>query len=209
MKRIGILVFLCVLLVVFGYFTIFSSPVDKAREQLAEDFDKYSDYSPEEIAVIEQISKEKKGKGTLESLQFLGEDLECMVSYKPNEFEKEIEGTFFTSDSSIRGDFLTESPDLTSQIVSSIIIDDSSVVYIWTEFEDESYGVKMNLSVLQSGEAGHTAPVPLDEEVTYDCKKWVNVDNTVFVPPSDILFKDLGEITEEEMEYGTIYEEGL
>lgn len=208
MKRIGILLLLSLLLVGFGYFTIFSSPADRAREQLAEDLDKYSEYSPEERAVIEEINEEIKGKGTLEYIRLLNKDLECVISYKPNDFDEEIEGTYFTSESMVRGDFLTESPDLTSQTVSSVIIDDSFVVYIWTEIEDESYGAKVDLSVLQSGDSGHQTPVPFGENVTYDCKEWKNVDGTVFIPPSDVLFRDLGEITDETMEYGTIYEEG-
>ena len=47
----------------------------------------------------------------------------------------------------------------------------------------------------------------MNQEVDYDCKPWPNVDYTVFEPPASVIFRDMNEITNSMMEFGTIYEE--
>jgi hypothetical protein len=106
----------------------------------------------------------------------------------------------------MRGDFLTPTPDLSGQVLSSMIINDS-YFYVWTEIEGQSYGIKTDLSLPSDATLDAREPVPLDDIVMYNCKPWKNVDRTVFVPPSTVLFQDSNELMQGGMEYGTIYEE--
>lgn len=201
MKNITILGVTAILLVAFGYFTLFSSPANETASEAE--------------AVQEELSKEatptaakaeaRQGEGSLEFLRQLGENMECTISYTDEEQQAAVEGTYFVSGGDMRGDFLTPSPDLSEQVLSSVIID-GSMMYLWSEIEGEMYGIKMDLS--GSEEVDANEPVPLDAAVQYDCKPWVAVDRTVFEPPSDVLFRDMSELMNAGPEYGTIYQEG-
>jgi hypothetical protein len=116
-------------------------------------------------------------------------------------------GTYFVSDGSMRGDFLTAAPDMSGEILSSMIID-AGMMYVWSEIEGGMYGVKMDLSKVADTEVESREPVSMDATVDYDCKPWLIVDRTVFVPPATVLFQDMSQLMQGGMEYGTIYEGG-
>lgn len=80
-------------------------------------------------------------------------------------------------------------------------------MYLWSEIEGVAYGIKADLSKSSEDVPDDKSPVPLDADVKYDCKPWVNVDNTVFVPQNDVLFQDISEMMQSGMEYGTVYKE--
>ncbi len=145
------------------------------------------------------------GVGSLTDLQLRGMDIECSISYQPNEYESPIEGTYFVADGKVRGDFLIYSPELGGTVLSSMIIDDTTM-YSWSEINGESYGIKMNLSDTATEETASREPVDMSAAVTYDCKPWENVDNTVFEPPRAVLFQDIKAMMNGGMEYGTVYE---
>lgn len=147
------------------------------------------------------------GTGSLEELRAFGEDMECTITYEPEDGAATVEGTYFVSDGNVRGDFLTETPDLSGEMLSSLILRDD-MMYVWTELEGETYGLRMDLAELDASAAEGNEPVPLDETVEYDCAPWTNVDRTIFEPPADVLFRDFSEIMQSGMEYGTLYEEG-
>ena len=203
MKNIGILSVLAVLLVGFGYYTLFATPANETAEQAARDQD---DFAVEREPLAGEPEPEpRQGIGTLDELRLLNEDLECTIAYNPNDNGAAVEGTYFVSDGNMRGDFLTNLPDLSGQMLSSMIID-GTTLYIWSEIEEETYGAKMALSALADENVISNEPVALDAAVSYDCTAWENVDNTVFVPPSDTLFQDLDSSIGVGMEYGTIFE---
>jgi hypothetical protein len=190
-----------VVIISFAFFWLFSdSDLKEAQDQMDEAAQQLEE-QPSESASKADMS----GFGTMNELLSRESNLECQITTIENSATSE--GTFFVADNKIRGDFITESPDLSGVGVSSIIVVDNTM-YVWTELGGESYGVKAQLKS-ESEEAMPTQePVKLDERVKYACKKWEPVDQSVFIPPSDVLFQDLSQVLQEGMEYGTVYEEG-
>lgn len=159
----------------------------------------------------EAVAKPMSGTGSLTSLLAFGQNLECSIQYTPKVAgAASTEGTYFTSRGRMRGDFVVES--MGTQMVSSIIIDEKDM-YSWSEIDGQKYGMKMTLSELETSQKDDNAPeaneaVPLDESVKYSCKPWVNVDGSVFEPPTDIIFTDYSAVMNKGMEFGTTYEGG-
>lgn len=176
----------------------------------------FSDSEPQAVQVEEdqqfeepsdQVSADTKmtGFGTMSDLVARGENLQCQITTTQD--SQTTEGTFFVADQKVRGNFIVESPDLEGTIVSSMIIVDRTM-YVWTTLEGESFGMKSQVQADSDSTMETAEPVSLDERVKYDCKVWESVDNTMFVPPSDVLFQDFSDILQGGMEYGTVYEEG-
>jgi len=198
-KYVSILVVLAGVVAFFAYYLIFSAPAPKVSELADEN----------EVSMEEEQRPPKQeafsGAGTLQGLQLRGEDIECTVSYAQSGAESEIEGTFFVSQGNVRGDFLVPSPDLTGEILSSMIMD-KDYLYTWTEIDGQAYGAKMAVLVMASEQTDANLPVSLQTDVNYDCKPWENVDSSVFIPPGKVLFRDMSELQKAGMEYGTTYE---
>jgi len=150
------------------------------------------------------------GKGSLDELLKRNENLECSISYKANATSSEVmEGSYFTSNGKMRGDFVTK--DNGQEVLSSMVIKDNTF-YSWSVIDGEKFGMKASMDQLQSAGIDNgqpkadNGPVSLDQSVNYDCKPWNNVDGSVFEPPNDIVFRDFGAIMNTGMEYGNIYE---
>lgn len=209
MKNILILFVLVVVVVAFGYFTVFSDPAHELQQEADKEVKELSSDTSGVIS-SEQKPEPFSGQGSLQSLGLLGQDLECTIKYSNDKEGSTVEGTYFTNGGDIRGDFLTDSPDLTGQILSSMIVrKDEGVMYIWSEIEGQSYGVKTTIFPTENAKENVSpqGPVSLESEVVYDCKPWPNVDRTVFDPPANVLFRDVSELINNGMEYGTTYEE--
>lgn len=146
-------------------------------------------------------STPRSGVGLLGSLAASTEPIECAISYRANTEVEEIEGTFFSRAGKVRADFLQEDETL-GQILTSYVIREDTL-YLWSEIEGESYGVKTTANSEASADV--PLPVPEDESVRYVCTDWVAIDDSIFEIPTDILFQDAAEV---EIEYGTVYEEG-
>lgn len=189
-----------VAIAVFAYFLIFSTPGSKSDLN-----DMTNNESVETTSTVNKTTAPLSGVSTLEALRLRGDNLECTISYTPDETKEKVEGTYFVSDGNIRGDFLTPAPDLNGQILSSIIIN-HPLMYIWSEIEGELYGIKVDLTTTEATATEKNQPVSLTANINYDCKPWENVDRTVFEPPSTVLFQDMGSLMKAGMEYGTIYE---
>lgn len=148
------------------------------------------------------------GIGTLEELQGLGTNVECTISYEAPELEQPVNGTYFVSGENIRGDFELFVPEFGGSSLSSVIFT-RDMFYSWSEIVGETYGVKMSVDMLNGSDGtGAQEPVPPDVDVAYDCIEWVNVDLSIFEPPSNVLFRDVSQLLQGGMEYGTVYEEG-
>ncbi len=150
-----------------------------------------------------------QGKGSLESLLALARNLECSIEYTSSTTDQAVTGTYFTSAGKLRGDFVI--PSVNGDVVSSMILSESTL-YSWSEIEGQSFGMKMDVSKNQEVKNDVNVPdsheaVPLEAEVKYNCKPWVEVDGSIFEPPQDILFKDYETAIQGGMEYGTTYNE--
>jgi len=149
------------------------------------------------------------GAGTLAELMGRGQSLECTISYQV-ENTPAVEGTYFVHDGRVRGDFVTNVPEMGGDVLSSIIMADGEV-YSWSDINGQMYGVKV---VVPANEMDATTPetirtpIPDGAAVSYDCRPWTAIDNSIFEPPSAVLFQDMSQMLEGGMEYGTIYSEG-
>lgn len=151
------------------------------------------------------------GEGSLSDLLARNENLECSIVYKRSDGADDVvEGSYFTSNGKMRGDFLTK--DSGEEVLSSMIIKDGTF-YSWSVIEGEKFGMKANLEQMQtigsddSKPKADNGPVSLDQSVKYDCKPWNSVDGSVFEPPSNVLFRDYSTIINTGMEYGNIYDD--
>jgi hypothetical protein len=201
MKYVLSLAAIALIILTVGYLWLFSGAESEMVTEVAvseseQSNDQFRSQKPEE---------DFAGSGTMNDLLGRNQNIECQITTIDNSVTSE--GTFFVADQKIRGDFITESPDLEGVSVSSIIIIDETL-YVWTELDGESYGVKTLLQDSDTESTKANEPVGLDEQVKYSCQPWAQVDQSVFIPPADILFQDLSELLEGGMEYGTVYEEG-
>lgn len=203
-KHITILAVLAAVITGFGYYTLFSTPAHDSQNQIAKGQDLFA---VENDQLDEEVVKPRQGQGTLQELRMLKENLECTVRFDAGTAGSRVEGTYFVSEGSMRGDFLTDSPDLSGKILSSMIIK-GEIMYSWSEIDGQMYGVKIDLSQVEEAVIDDKSAVSINESVKYDCKPWENVDGAIFLPPGNVLFQDLSEIMNIGMEYGNIYEEG-
>lgn len=203
MKYVKILGLSTVVVAVFAYFLIFHVPASDKGGVVTQT----EGEQEQEVIVKTKIKEPFSGAGTMDSLKLLGEDLECTITYSSTEGETEVEGTYFVSDGNIRGDFMVPSPDLKGTILSSMIMDETNF-YSWTEIDGQTYGAKVTITDMKKDEGNTGQAVSLDSEVNYKCKPWENVDGSVFLPPSKVLFRDMNETLKAGMEYGTTYEAG-
>ncbi len=201
MKYVAILGVLAVVVAGFAYYALFSTPANQTATEAAK--------TQAELSVVQadsaQSMEPKSGVGTLESIVLLKEDLECEINYTPETGGEPVEGTYFVSDGEVRGDFLIDSPDLTGKVLSSMIMTDTEM-FVWTEFGEQVYGVKVELGTLGDAPLETNEPVAMDVPVGYECRPWPNVDRTVFEPPRNVIFQDLTQLMNAGMEYGTVYE---
>lgn len=150
------------------------------------------------------------GTSSINALLALGEDMECSISHHvEGSAEASTEGTLFTSQNRMRGDFLI--PEMGADAVSSMISQKGDL-YFWTEIGGKKNGMKISLNELSTTKKNDNTPeagevIPLDELVTYQCKPWLIVDGSIFEPPTDIIFTNYGDVISTGMEYGTVYEE--
>jgi hypothetical protein len=186
--------------IAFAYLWLFSdSEIETAQKEVNE-----------AVAQLENQSGTKapeaelNGLGTMNDLLSREKSLECQITTIDNTVTNE--GTFFVADQKIRGDFITESPDMQESAVSSIIVREDTM-YVWTEIGGESYGVTFQMQSTNETDIQTQEPVKLDERVQYSCQSWERVDQSVFIPPTDVMFQDMSQVLQEGMEYGTVYEE--
>ncbi len=142
------------------------------------------------------------GIDTLTALTKQGKSLECQIVLERGDAEGNIEGTYFTHEGKLRGDFMVPAPDLGGKIISSMIVD-TDMLFVWTTIEDQTIGFKSDLTVRDTS-IPTKEPVSLDQSVKYTCTEWEGVDGSVFVPPTDVKFSDADASVKAGMEYGTL-----
>lgn len=203
MKNVALVVVAVATIGGFLYFALFSTPANEIANEAENKADELSIESAPTASTQESL----EGKGTLEYLRLLNKDMECTISYTNPEQQSTVEGTYFVSEGSMRGDFLTASPDLSGQILSSMIIN-NNLMYVWSEIEGGQYGITIDTSKTQESSLQSHEPISMNVDVAYNCKSWKSVDRTVFVPPTTVIFRTMDELMRGGMEYGNIYEVG-
>jgi len=204
MKLLGIFAFGALLIVAFGYVSIFGGPtgteIVPATDNALSTDATARDTQPADLPERESFA----GAGSIESLYNRNQNLECQITYIPNPLEAEISGNMFIADERVRADFVVPAPDLTGQSVASIIYD-TATLYIWSEIDGQLFGVKQDQSEF-TGFGDSSAAIDYTTQIQYDCLTWPAVDNTIFLPPTNVLFGDMADATAN-MEFGIIYED--
>jgi len=162
-----------------------------------------------EVEPVDATREVFSGQGTLASLIARAESLECSITYTAPD-GPEVTGTYFVHNGQIRGDFLTTVPELGGEVLSSIIIADGAV-YSWSDIAGQMYGVKVlapETEVDMTTPDTIRAPIADDAPVSYECRLWTAIDNSIFQPPSSVLFQDMTSVLDVGMEYGTVYPDG-
>ena len=202
MKTVGILAFGALLVVAFSYFAIFGGSTESTVQQTQSDIAPIAEATDRTLAPDER--QQFSGSDSIRSLYERGDSIECQITYIPNPLETEITGNIFTDEGRVRADFVVPSPDFNGQTVASIIYDQPTM-YIWSEIDGETFGIEQTQEDF-SGFSDSAAEIDYDTEVQYDCLSWPRVDNTIFEPPSNVLFKDAADM-KANMEFGTLFED--
>ncbi len=131
------------------------------------------------------------GQDSLQSLLTLGKTLEC--SFRTEDEKAPAEGTAFFDNGKLRVD--TMFTGASSSVETANMIMAEGTMYTWSKTAEGSFAIKMPLSVIPKTDTARkpAKSVSLDNKVQYDCKPW-HVDGSVFVPPADITFMDMGEM---------------
>jgi hypothetical protein len=192
-KGLIVIVIIAIVVALFAWVSIFGTKKDTQTSENVEQV------TVEGVGVPE--GKQFSGIDTLASLQSQGKDLECQIVYEQTGEAAATEGTYFTSKGNLRGDFVVPAPEFGGTIVSSMIVGGTSM-YVWSIIGDDTFGFKSDITA--NSEIDRNEPVPLDASVKYTCTEWQNVDGSVFIPPADVTFKDLGVVIDAGMEYGVL-----
>lgn len=198
MKFVLPLVVLAVIVAGFAYYTLFAGPRIEVPPPVSQ--------APVETMPADDQPAAREsftGAGTLYSLLTRGDSLECAITYIPNPLEPEVMGSMFTNEGQVRGDFVVPTPDLSGQMVTSIIISEGTV-WQWTDIDGELVGSQRQADFTSASLARLVAPVGFDTEVQYSCLSWSQIDNTIFEAPSTVLFTSAATA---EFEEGVIYKD--
>lgn len=147
-----------------------------------------------------------KGKDSLATLMKLGKSMECTFLFNSEDMKGEGTGYFDNGNSRIDSLYTgVEDGPQASYMINDVT---KNMMYTWFTVDGTTSGMQMNIPVETATnnipvEKPDKPQVDTDTAVNYDCKPW-NVDSSVFVPPTDVEFTDMGEMRKmmEEMQMG-------
>lgn len=135
--------------------------------------------------------------GTIKDLFTKNQPMQCTFSWSDEDVSSS--GTVYVAGSKMHGNFQTKQGN--EEPYQSYIIQDGEYQYAWSPV-DANKGMKMKISDVQMTETTPMAKeTPTNEEqvlnwenqnVDYNCQPWT-VDESKFVPPSNVEFTDLNE----------------
>lgn len=137
-----------------------------------------------------QEQTEKAVHTSIKDLMSENKPVKCVATVDMNDGEK-MTGTVYIADGKMRNDAEIENKEGEKTQLHTII--DEDWFYSWSTGLPNG-GIKMKVSDIEnipdqeggdpSGEVKN-----LDKDFNFDCSKWT-VDNSKFVPPSDVTFQD-------------------
>lgn len=136
------------------------------------------------VAEQNPASTQKSIKDLLTS----GQAQKC--TYKDKMAEVDVEGTVYVAGGKMRSDYTSKTGGQT--IIGHMVASDNKS-YIWTD--GQSMGMMMEFDPNKTPEAAPTGSqsVDVNKLIDYSCSGWT-ADNSVFTPPSNIKFQNLGEV---------------
>ena len=172
-----------------GAWWVISDPVGDAARSAVE---QAPSVTPSERVSDEEREALPSGTGRLMELFQQGKSMECTFTY--HDEDGSGEGTGFFDGERMRVSAMYEQEGM--RFVSNIISDDT-MMYVWGESPQGDFALKMAVTeedMMDIDDDLEDATV-LDEEVEYDCREW-SVDRSVFNPPANIQFMDMGAMME-------------
>ncbi|QQS38933.1 hypothetical protein IPM62_06165 [Candidatus Woesebacteria bacterium] len=182
-KNLIIGIFLAVMILgAGGYFLLKEAPGNKDSETNIS------------TTTNEAGSQGNKLNGKLSDLLSLGKDYTCSFNQIDESGNKNSGKVYINnSGTKLRGDFTYQLADGTSQ--SGGVIRDDEYSYIWTDGQG-GFKTKVDPDVKdifgENMSTGEKSVLTDDTNMNFDCDNW-KVDNSVFVPPVNIVFTDLSE----------------
>ncbi len=149
-----------------------------------------------EVTTVTANPDQIKGKDSLASLMRMGKSMECTFSFSSDGMKGE--GTSYFDKGKSRVDSLYAGIEGGPQASYMISDTETNLMYTWFTADGTTSGMKMNIPTEATAdtvptEQPSTPQVDTNTAVNYDCKPW-NVDSSVFVPPTDVEFTDMGEM---------------
>jgi len=124
---------------------------------------------------------------TLAGLLALGQNLRCSFNAKGTSGTS-TQGTFYVSSGNVRGDFVVKNTDGKETQMSMIRNGDEN--YIWGPSLPTGIKMKLSLDKLAANEQTNQF-ANVNQKTNYNCVPW-GVDSSLFTPPSNVKFTDVG-----------------
>jgi hypothetical protein len=158
--------------------------------------------APTSGAATEHVPQQEMPKvtSTLHSLKdFLAMNVAQKCTYTRSDATMDINGTTYVDNGKVRTDTVM-TDHKTQKVMHSQAIIDAGYMYAWSD--STPFGVKMQLAALMTATstktaAGNGAP-DVEAKYDYNCAPGA-VDGTVFVPPTNIEFKDMSAMMQQMM----------
>ena len=130
------------------------------------------------------------GKDTFANLFKVNRPLECTFSY--NEDGRLNEGTVFINGKKSRIESMYN--DSNGVTFASSLIVNGEIMHIWGDAPQGKMAIKMKIPTsAESAGSASQSQFNLNTAVDYTCALW-NVDESIFVPPSDVQFLDIDDM---------------
>lgn len=140
-------------------------------------------------------------QGTLRALLGIGESSQCTFTSTLEDGSTNV-GTIFAADGRVKVDSIITDD---TGVQSLSFIDDGTHYYSWGNNAEGTYAVKMARQTFPEDdtyseadfdyEAETETPFDYEQEMEYECENWA-VDESKFIPPSDIEFVDMSVMME-------------
>lgn len=135
---------------------------------------------------------------TLAGLLALGQNLRCSFNVKATSGES-TQGTFYVSNGNMRGDFVMKNTAGKENQMS--MIRNGNENFIWGPALPTA--IKMNLSLDKLAANAQTSQFGnVNQKTNYNCVPW-SVDASLFTPPANIKFTDIGQMMAPQATTGT------
>lgn len=135
----------------------------------------------------QKVSQKSSGQQTFKELAS-GKPQKCEVKFSQDNAQSQ--GTVYVGEGKMRSD---STATMDGKTVVSHIILDGNVIYTWVDGQGTGFKMPATLSEAEKSQAGQKRPVDLEQKVSYTCEDW-SVDNSLFTPPSNVIFTDFSNL---------------
>lgn len=146
----------------------------------------------------DSTAKNITGNGSLLELIGLGQSISCTYTYTDAEMG-EGSGTGFFDNGRMRIDYQVTEGEST---FDGHMINDGKRMYSWSASPEGSFAMVMDVSAEEGTDEQNAeydteteGMESLEEDVNYDCKRW-HIEESRFIPPTDIEFTDMSAMLE-------------